>query len=219
MFQYENKLAFEVHVHRPDFESYLLLDRECNGTKDGLQLAIHYIRQSYMIHNEEFRIRFYRIAVSKLNDMEVYAKLLHQMHSSDDRYYDESNDDTPAFELIPPLKEEITSKEIYDMHINNDLTAAVLLDIDRETKYFHKYENVLKQLKDEGAKEVIQHLLHSSDAVIRELKDILNQLTIPQEHKDFGLGDSPNEWSHSSCNYFDKPNPLFTNPSQLKKHE
>lgn len=217
MFHYENKMEMEVHVHRPDFESYLLLDKECCGTKEGLQLAIHYIQQSYMIHNEEFRTRFFRIAARKLNDMELLAKLLHQMHSSDDRYYDESNDDTPAFELIPPLQEEKQKKDVIDFHINNDLTAAVLLDIDRETKAFHKYEDVYKKLSDDGAKEVIYHLLHSIDAVVRELKDILNQLTIPQEQKDFGLGDSPNTWSHSSCNYFDKPNPLFTNPSQLKK--
>ena len=217
MFQYEHKMEVEVNVHRPDFASYLMLDREYNGTVEGLQQAVHYIRQSFMIHNEEFRIRFYRIAVRKLNDMEVLAKLLHQMHSSDDRYYDESNDDTPAFELIPPLKEEIASKEVYDIHINNDLTAAVMLDIDRETRSFHEYEEILKKLEDEGAKEVIRHLLHSCDTVVRELKDILNQLTTPQEHKDFGLGDSPNTWSHSSCNYFDKPNPLFTNPSEIKK--
>lgn len=217
MFQYINKMEMEVHVHRPDFASYLLLDKECSGTKDGLQMAIHYIRQSYMIHNEQFQTRFYQIAVRKLNDMEMFSKLLHQMHSSDDRYYDESNDDTPAFELIPPLKEESTSKETYNWHINNDLTAAVLLDIDRETKYFHKYEEVMHKLNDDGAKEVIQHLLYSSDWVIRELKDILNKLTIPAESKDFGLGDSPNTWSHSSCNYFDKPNPLFTNPSELDK--
>ena len=86
-----------------------------------------------------------------------------------------------------------------------------------DVEYIKELELRNKKLEDEGAKEVIRHLLHSCDTVVRELKDILNQLTTPQEHKDFGLGDSPNTWSHSSCNYFDKPNPLFTNPSELKK--
>lgn len=226
MFTYEQKYTAQFKVSRPDFKYYLLLDRELNGTRDGIESAARYIRQSFYLNNKEFRNCFMQIATRELNDMEILSDIIHQMHGQDDRYYDEDNDDTPVYELIRPLDEEKPNTEHPRMcsDINNDISAAVMYDLKCEHQQYAVYEELYKKIQDEGTREAIHYLMDSKSTVIDELKGILNTLTVPNEIKDFGLGDSHNAWDLCGGNYFDKPNPIFTNPDELetletKKHE
>ena len=94
MITYENSLPIDVTIDRPDFKSYLLLDREFQGTRLGLMSAMAYIRDSFMINNDDFRFMYMQMGVKEITHMELMAKLLHLMHGSDDRYYYEDNYDT-----------------------------------------------------------------------------------------------------------------------------
>ena len=106
MFIYDTKLPFEVQITRPDMKYYLLLDRQLQGCSSGLKQASVYIRQSFMINNPTFHDIFMRLGARQISDMEVLSHIIHQMHGEDDRYYDESNDDTPVFEFIKPCQSE-----------------------------------------------------------------------------------------------------------------
>ena len=216
MITYENRLPIEVQINRPDFKSYILLDQQVQGTRIGLLSAMSYIKDSFMLNNEDFRFMFMQLGVKEITYMEVLAKLLHQMHGSDDRYYDEDNDDTPTHELIPPLKEMETIKPMIQEHINNDITAAVMYHLEDEERQITMYQQLDKHMKDTGVHQVFTYIIEGKQESIKVLKGILHTLQEPNEIKDFGLGiDSHNASSPNAGNYFDKPNPEFLNPSEL----
>ena len=150
MFIYEDKLPVKVQVTRPDPHYYQLLDEQLEGCKAGLQQAQVFIQQAFMIHNLEFHDIYMRLASKLLSDMEVLENLIHQMHGEDDRYYDESNDDTPVFEFIP-LKQQNKENKTKKHHVNNDLTAAVIRDMEFEHSQIQLYTQLLMFIKDEGA--------------------------------------------------------------------
>ncbi len=216
MISYEKGLPLKVQVECPDFKSYLLMDRDFQGTRLGLVSAMSYIRDSFMIHNDDFRFFFMQMGVKELTHMELMAELLHQMHGSDDRYYDESNDDTPAHELIPPLDEPKKVEPMSQAHTNNDITAVTLYHLDDEERQIRLYQEMGAKIEDGGAHAVFDYIIAGKRENVKILKDILHTLKEPAEIKDFGLGaDSHNAWSPNAGNYFDKPNPEFINPSEL----
>lgn len=217
MITYEKTLPIKVAIQRPDFKSYLLLDREFQGTRLGLMSAVAYIRDSFMIHNDDFRFLYMQMGVKEITHMELLAQVLHQMHGSDDRYYDEDNDDTPAHEMIQPLSGKDPIKAMEQEHVNNDITAATMFHLEDEERQIHLYQELIAKIDDAGAKAVFDYIITGKSENVKLLKGILNTCREPNEIKDFGLGyDSENLFSYNSGNYFDKPNPEFINPSQLE---
>lgn len=217
MIHYEPKQAIEVTLQRPDFQNFLLLDQQLQGTKLGMDLAMKYMRDSFMINNGDFRFMYMQMGVKTINHMEVLAQLIHQMHGSDDRYYDEDNDDTPTHELIPPLKQPQTVKEMEAHHTNNDITAITLFHLQEEKRQIKIYEALDQQMDDTGAHQVFQYIIEGKEENVEILNGILHTLSSPNEVKDFGLdATSPNAFSPNSGNYFDKPNPEFLNESECK---
>lgn len=217
MLQYERRLPIHVQIERPDFKSYLLLDQQFQGTRIGLVSAMSYIRDSFMIHNDDFRYMFMELGIKEIEHMEIVSLLLHQMHGSDDRYFDEDNDDTPTHELIPPLKEIAQIQPMKQEHINNDITAATMYHLEDEERQIRMYQELDAKIQDQGAHDVFSYIIEGKRESIHILKGILHTLKEPNEIKDFGLGEgSHNAWSANSGNYFDKPNPEFLNPSEVE---
>lgn len=210
MFSYEEKLPLQVAQVKPDPLLYELLDHQLHGCQNGLAQATVYMRQGFMIHNPKFHHTFLQLAVEKLNTMELLSDLLHQLHGEDDRYYDESNDDTPVFEFIPPIHEFKSDGDVKH-HVNNDLTAALMRDIADEEKQRTAYERLFEKTKDEATLEIFHYLKDCSDKVLKTLKTMLTILTTHTEEKDFGEGNMHDEWDLDTSNYFDKPNPYFFN--------
>lgn len=220
MFTFDKKLPIQVQITRPDAKYYFLLDHQLEGCREGLKQASVYIRQSFMIHNEKFHEVFMQLGASKITDMEVLAQMIHQMHGEDDRYYDESNDDTPVFEYIKPCKEQShannEASEQKQHHVNNDLSAAVMRNMQFEEKQIHLYEQLIRYIDDDGADIVFEYLKESSNKAFETLRNLLHILTEQAEVKDFGLGESHNAWDLDTSNYFDKPNPIFINPGEVE---
>lgn len=219
MFLYDKKLPIEIKIDRPDPESYFLLDSILHGTSAGLQQAMVYVRQAFMIHNQTFQQILMRLAAKQITEMEILAVLIHLEHGEDDRYYDESNDDTPVFEYImsDEKKEEITKEHEEIHHVNDDLTAAILRDLEFEYERKELYEELYQKLKDNGAQEVVTYLKESTCKSIDVLKNTLNILTTHTELKEFGEGDTHESWDLDTSNYFDKPNPYFLSPGDKKQ--
>lgn len=217
MITYDKKLPISVSVTKPDFKSYLLMDRDFQGTRLGLMSAMSYIRDSFMINNDDFRYFYMQMGVKEITHMELMAKLLHLMHGSDDRYYDEDNDDTPTHELIKPLTEKEAIRPMAQEHTNNDITAATLFHLEDEERQIRLYQEMDAKINDAGAHEVFAYIIAGKRENVGILKGILHTLKEPREIKDFGLGaDSHNAFSPNAGNYFDKPNPEFLNPSELE---
>lgn len=217
MFMYENKLPLDVSIDRPDPILYEMLDHERKGCARGLHQAMVYIRQSFMIHNQSFQDLFLRLGASRITDMEILSGLLHQLHGVDDRYYDESNDDTPAFEFIKPCDDVDHGDIQEEHHVNNDLTACVMRDIQFEEQQQDMYEKLIEKTQDQGARHVLNYLKKNCEKSMDVLKNLLTILTTHTEMKDFGEGDTHNAWDYDTSNYFDKPNPYFLNPDD-KEH-
>lgn len=221
MFLYDDKKIHKVCITRPDFRYYLLLDRQFNGCKEGVEQAGVFIRQAFMIHNQKFYEIYMRLGANLLSDMEVLAEVIHQMHGEDDRYYDESNDDTPDFALIKPCANEddkiknVAANEQH--HVNNDLTACVMRDMAFVEGQIHRYDDFIAYIKDDGAIHTFQYLKERANEAYQTLKNLLTILTTHTEMKDFGLAGSHNEFDLDTSNYFDKPNPTFLNPDDIHK--
>lgn len=216
MFLYDNKLPMQVEIDRPDPQTYFLLDTKLHGTKAGLDQAMVYIRQAFMIHNETFHETFMRLGAKEITNMELLAKLIHLEHGEDDRYYDESNDDTPVFEYImsEEEREALTSTEAETHHVNNDLTAAIMRDLVFEQSRIELYAALGVDCKDQGAKRLFDYLCDSTQRSIDVLGNMLEILTTHVELKEFGEGDTHETWDLDTGNYFDKPNPYFLTPNQ-----
>lgn len=219
MFAYQGKKAFEVRNIHPSVQYYQLLDQQLHGCEGGLKQAMCYIRQAFMIHNPKFSHMYMELAVMLLSDMEVLSDMLHQLHGVDNRYYDESNDDTPAFEIIAPCHQS-AEKEEEKHHVNNDLTACVMRDMDFEKKRVLLYEKLYHTVKeDKEAQRAFSYLRKRGEEAYKILQNILTILSTHQEGKDFGLGDSHNAFDLDTGNYFDKPNPYFINPGDIEKED
>lgn len=216
MFLYDETKQQNVRVVRPDPETYFLLDATLHGTGDGLKQAMVYIRQAFMIHNETFHHIFMRLGANLLNDMERLAMLLHKEHGEDDRYYDESNDDTPVYEYILSSKDREELQEQHEElhHVNNDLTAAVMRNMEYEEKRIALYEHLISEIKDDGVKQFFKELQDSANSSFETLKNTLHILTTHTELKEFGEGNTHEAWDLDTSNYFDKPNPYFLTPDQ-----
>lgn len=217
MLRYDKRQPIQVQVDRPSFQSYLLLDQHLQGTRVGLMSAMSYIRDSFMINNDDFRYLFMEMGIKEIGHMELLSSVIHQMHGSDDRYYDEDNDDTPAHELILPLKEIEPIQPMEQEHVNNDITAVTLFHLQDEERQIAIYQEMDEKINDPGASKVFAYILNGKQESIRVLKEILHTLKEPREIKDFGLGEgSHNTHSPNAGNYFDKPNPEFINPSEME---
>lgn len=216
MFSYDTKLLHKVEIDCPNIKYYIVLDRNLKGCRDGLEQAAVYIRQGFMLNNVKFHDYFMQLGARKLNDMEVLSDLLHKMHGVDDRYYDETNDDTPAYKLIQPLNEKKENRQEEKHHVNNDLTGAVLRDLEYENKSYAVYEKLIQVIDDKGARKTFTYLKESVEQSIKILKNILEFLTENEKIKDFGLGDTHNAWDLDTSNNFDKANPIFINPSDIE---
>lgn len=215
MFLYDEKKPFHSTQVKPDPILYEALDNELHGCLGELNQAMLYIRQSFMIHNLTFKEIFLKLGAKRISDMEVLADLLHKLHGEDDRYYDESNDDTPVFEFIPPCAENKKKdiKQDKKSHVNNDLTAAIMENIHYEEEQVARYQKIATVCGKDDTFEVISYLKDSSQESLNILKNALEILTTHTEQKDFGLGDTHNAWDLDTANYFDKPNPYFYNPN------
>lgn len=218
MFLYDDLQPIEVQLDRPDPQTYFLLDQKLQGTTLGLHQAMVYMRQAFMIHNKTFYEIFMRLSAKEMTHMELLAKLLHLQHGEDDRYLDESNDDTPVFEYIMPTQDDMKTTTTFDepKHVNNDLTAAVMSDLTFEEGRKILYDALAKDLEDRGAKTLFEYLSDSTQKSIDVLKNTLEILTTHVERKEFGEGDTHETWDLDTSNYFDKPNPYFFTPHQMK---
>lgn len=216
MFLYDKKTTFHMSQVKPNPILYEAVDNEFHGCLGGLDQAMLYIRQSFMIHNPTFKEIFLKLGAKRINDMEVLAELLHRLHGEDDRYYDESNDDTPVFECIPPCidKDDKTLHQEKKRHVNNDLTAALLGNIQTEKEQLKVYQKLSAVCEKDDSLEVFTYLKDSLEDSLKILKNTLDILTTHTELKDFGEGDTHDAWDLDTSNYFDKPNPYFINPSE-----
>ncbi|MEG1476002.1 MAG: hypothetical protein RSC10_09685 [Longicatena sp.] len=208
MIQYEEELAIEVEITKPNFAYYLILDKHLKGCKEGTQQAQRYFQEALMIHNQEFYNIFMRLATRLFNEQEVLAKLIHLMHGVDDTFFDETNDDTPAFACIKEDKSKHQHSDL-EQSIIQDLTAVVMYHIKFAKNQYIMYEQLLSVIHDEKAKNVLRYLKISSQEAFEILKNLLEILTTHTEIKEFGEGNSHESWDLDTSNYFDKPNPTF----------
>lgn len=208
MFFYTYEKDMKVHVDKPDFISFLLLDKRMDGTRHGLENGMKYIHQSFLLNNPTWKESLSHLGASELSMMEKFAVLIHQMHGSDARFYDESNDDTPAHELHQGYDQKMHFN-LDHKHDNLDFTAVIMQDMEDETYLKSIYEELYEKITDTGTRNFIKEMIETRNKHYEILKNILDILTTHNEIKDFGLGDSHNAWDYDTENYFGKLNPEF----------
>lgn len=211
MFVYENtshtSLAEKV---QPDIQLYDMLKTKLHGCHDGLQAAMCYIRESYMLLNRDFRHVFLQAAVQKLNDMELLAAMLHRLHGMDDSYFDVMLETDPLYHVMEGTKDKPSSAAIH-----NDAVAALLVHDKQERAWLQVYEEASRLSADDGSKQCLQQLSAHTQATIDALQEVREYLREHAKTMDFGeAGTSWKAWDVATSNYFDKPNPEFYHPSK-----
>lgn len=207
MFLYEEMCLMEaVKEVKPDIHVYEAVKKRLEGCKTGLQSAMHYIRESYMMVDGENRNAFALAAVRKLNDMEVLAELLHRLHGLDDWYFDAMLDTDPVYHEI---NEQPDKKQGGKYRNHDDLSAALLCHMKQEQEICSALEACRSLSRDEAAKACFQHLAESTQATMTMLSRLLDKQSEHAHAKDFGEAPSFQAWDLATSNYFDKPNPEF----------
>ena len=208
MFIYEEKEILEyVKMVKPDIHLYDMLKEQLHGCKIGLQDAIAYIRESYMMYHKEFHNAFVQAGIRKLNDMEILAHLLHQLRGMDNQYFDVDLDIEPSYHKIDYKINKVHEMEKMENH--NELICAIHAHLKKEQEVLKILEACHSKSKEEYASQCLEHLIKSTRANIVMLHRMLNKKEEHAHIKDFGEADTMKAWDLSTSNYFDKPNPDF----------
>lgn len=224
MFTYRSSLPRDVKVDRPIAKDYLLLDEVMNGTRDELYWSIRLLFDSYHINNHKVKNKFSQIAAREFTNMEALAQMMQLARGLDASYVDCIDLNNPSFEKIPAyldksLGEEKSSTRSY-LNIPNDLCGMLMENMNHDRDRKNEYEAIKERIEDNAMKEFIDWLIAGKEENLKEWDVLLNETTYPIKHKNFGLGYlSENDGEDDAGNYFDKPNPYFINPSDMKDVE
>ncbi len=215
MFEYKERTYIDIVKNvRPDIELYLQLKEQFHGCEDGLQDAIEYLRESYMLHHPMYRNGFVRAAVRKLNDMEMMAQFLHNLHGMDHNYFDEQQDDITFYHEIAQQQSSVEPR--LEKRIHNDYTAALLYHKKQEAKTRRHYEQMKLQSKDPAAQMCLQKLIDGVKEIEHMIDHMLTYIHDHETVQTFGEADSDKSWDLGTSNYFDPLLPEFFSRSNNK---
>lgn len=208
MYIYEEKEILEyVRKVKPDIRLYDMIKDQLQGCKIGLEDAIVYIRESYMMYGREFHNAFVQAGIRKLNDMEILAQLLHQLRGMDNQYFDVELDINPLYHRIDLKQSKVDRPEKMENH--NEFIGAIHAHLKKEEEVLKRLEACHEKSKDTYAAQCLDHLIKSTRANVVMLHRMLEKKQEHEHAMDFGEAPTSKAWDQATSNYFDKPNPEF----------
>ena len=181
MFKYESRYLHPVKVDRPNPNYAMLLQEQLGGPQGELKAAMQYFAQSFRIQDKEIRDLFLDIATEELCHLEMIAQLINLL-----------NGDQPKANVLTGLTPMLANASGYlwtAAYVNEtgDLAADILSDIASEQRAKVVYQNLYRQIDDNGVRETIDFLLNREEAHNTMFRQAFNKIQNSGSQKDWGV--------------------------------
>lgn len=180
MFKYESRYLHPVKVDRPNPNYAALLQEQLGGPQGELKSAMQYFAQSFRIRDKEIRDLFLDIATEELCHLEMIAQLINLLNG-DKPMANETTIGNVEPQVLTGLTPMLANASGYlwtAAYVNEtgDLAADILSDIASEQRAKVVYQNLYRQIDDEGVRETIDFLLNREEAHNTMFRQAFNKI-------------------------------------------
>lgn len=223
MFRHEKQLLHEVKVDKPNPNYATLLQEQLGGPQGELKAALQYLSQSFRIKDQEIKDLFLDIAAEELSHMEMVATAVNLLngHTPDANNATVGSVEAHVLTGLTPMLANASGYLWTAAYVNEtgDLAADLLSNIAAEQRAKVVYENLYRQINDQGVKDTIDFLLNREEAHNALFRQAFNRLGETGSLKDFGVTEDSKLYFDLSTpgKYFDLKNPSapsFKNPEK-----
>ena len=204
MFKHEKQLLLEVKVDKPNPNYANMMQEQLGGPHGELKAAMQYLSQSFRIEDPRIKDLFLDIASEELGHMEMVATLVTLLNGSkpDATNTTVGNVEAAVQSGLTPMLANASGFPFTGAYINEtgDLAADILSDIAAEQRAKVVYQNLYRQINDQGVKGAIDFLLNREEAHNTLFRQAFNMLEETGALKDWGV-------TEDSKKYFDLSTP------------
>lgn len=180
MFKYESRYLHPVKVDKPNPNYATLLQEQLGGPQGELKSAMQYFAQSFRIRDKEIRDLFLDIATEELCHLEMIAELVNLLNGGKPCAQDATIGNVEAHVLtgLTPMLANASGYLWTAAYVNEtgDLAADILSDIASEQRAKVVYENLYRQIDDQGVRETIDFLLNREEAHNTMFRQAFNKI-------------------------------------------
>lgn len=188
MFKYESRYLHPVKVDRPNPNYAMLLQEQLGGPQGELKAAMQYFAQSFRIQDKEIRDLFLDIATEELCHLEMIAQLINLLNGNQPKANEATIGSVEAHVLtgLTPMLANASGYLWTAAYVNEtgDLAADILSDIASEQRAKVVYQNLYRQIDDNGVRETIDFLLNREEAHNTMFRQAFNKIQNSGSQKD-----------------------------------
>ncbi len=204
MFKHEKMYLNPVRVDRPNPNYAALLQEQLGGPQGELKSAMQYLAQSFRIKDPEIKDLFLDIAAEELCHMEMIAATINMLngHTPNAEEVTVGNVEAQVLTGLTPMLTNASGYYWTAAYVNEtgDAAADILSDIAAEQRAKVVYQNLYRQIDDQGVRETIDFLLNREEAHNTMFREAFNRIQDTGSQKDWGT-------TQSSRIYFDLSSP------------
>lgn len=172
-----------------------LLQEQLGGPQGEMKSAMQYLSQSMRIKDPEIKDLFLDIASEELCHMEMVATAVNLLngHDLDAEHATVGNVEAHVLTGLTPMLANASGYLWTAAYVNEtgDLAADILSDIASEQRAKVVYQNLYRQIDDNGVREMIDFLLNREEAHNTMFREAFNRIQDSGSQKDWGVtGDS-----------------------------
>ncbi|HEX2986256.1 MAG TPA: manganese catalase family protein [Caproiciproducens sp.] len=226
MFRHEKQLLYDVKVDKPNPNYANMVQEQLGGPQGELKAALQYLSQSFRIKDVRIKDLFLDIASEELSHMEMVATMVNELngHTPDAQGTTAGSIEASVLTGLTPMLANASGYPFNATYINEtgDLAADILSDIAAEQRAKVVYENLYRQIADQGVRGTIDFLLNREEAHNTLFREAFNQLEETGSLSDWGVTSDSRKYFDMSTpgKYFDRNNlsnpkpPKFNIPNQ-----
>ena len=222
MFKHEKQLLHPVKVDRPNPTYAAMLQEQLGGGNGELKAGLQYISQSFRIKDPEIKDLFLDIGAEEFSHMEMIATTINMLLGDELQATSvQGNIQSHVLGGLSPQLSNASGAYWTGAYINStgDLAADLLSNIAAEQRAKVVYEQLYRQINDNGVRETIDFLLNREEAHNALFREALNKVQNTGSTKDFGVDKDARLYFNLSApgQHFTAPSPTppsFNNPRQ-----
>ena len=180
MFKYESRYLHPFKIYKPNPKNATLLQEQHGGPQGELKAAMQYFAQSFRIRDKEIRDLFLDIATEELCHLEMIAELINQLNGHEPCANKATIGNVEAHVLtgLTPMLANASGYLWTAAYVNEtgDLAADILSDIASEQRAKVVYQNLYRQIDDNGVRETIDFLLNREEAHNTMFRQAFNKI-------------------------------------------
>lgn len=224
MFKHEKQLLHDIRVDAPNPNYAALMQEQLGGPQGELKAGLQYISQSFRVQDPAIKDLLLDIGAEELSHMEIVATLVNLLNGNESNAANATVGNVEAHVLsgLTPMLTNASGQLWTAAYVNEtgDLAADLLSNISAEQRAKVVYEQLYRQINDNGVRDSIDFLLNREEAHNTLLREAFNKMQDEGSLKDWGITKDSKLYFDLSTpgKYFNELNqpqpPKFTQPDQ-----